>query len=251
LPITSNEIDEFLSIDIQCNMFYNNTDIKSKLKIKTYDNNDSIELYNNIDDSYIKFDDNILKIKLKNQINDNYDDIVSFSSSSNVFYKPLVVSELLFTDNTNMNSAFVSFLDTNRQLIMNNGSEQLSGQVYNSRNVTGPGFIHCNGIHALFDITAYSSTISSDKRLKNNIKILNYNNELLKLKPVTFNWNDQNRIGENVGFIAQEVEEIFPNLVKDNPDNYKTVNYTGLIPYLISHIQKLEDRINELEKKIS
>ena len=53
----------------------------------------------------------------------------------------------------------------------------------------------------------------------------------------------------NVGFIAQEIETIFPELVKNGMDNYKSVNYTGLIPYLVKHIQQLEERIQNLEKK--
>ena len=53
----------------------------------------------------------------------------------------------------------------------------------------------------------------------------------------------------NVGFIAQEVEKILPCLVKDGLDNYKSVNYVSLIPYLIKHIQTLEERIKKLETK--
>ena len=130
---------------------------------------------------------------------------------------------------------------------MNNS---VSGFNYGDTQVTGEGFIHCNGIHAQFDITAYSSTTQSDKNLKNNINPLQYNNEILKLNPVTFKWNDINKSNTcNVGFIAQEIETILPDLVKEGLDNYKSVNYTSLIPYLVKHIQNLENRILILEQK--
>ena len=52
-----------------------------------------------------------------------------------------------------------------------------------------------------------------------------------------------------MGFIAQEIETILPDLVKEGLDNYKSVNYTSLIPYLVKHIQNLENRILILEQK--
>ena len=141
----------------------------------------------------------------------------------------------------------ISLLDANKQLIMNNA---ISGFNYVDTQPTGEGFIHCNGLHAQFDITAYSTTTQSDERLKKEIKKIDYDNELLKLNPVSFKWNDANKSNtSNVGFIAQEIETIFPELVKNGIDDYKSVNYTGLIPYLVKHIQKLEERIQNLEKK--
>jgi hypothetical protein len=174
---------------------------------------------------------------------------MEFSNSANYSHKDLYVPKLVFNDGTSMTTAAISLLDVNKQLIMNNTS---SGFNYDDSLVTGEGFIHCNGLHAEFDITAYSSTTQSDKRLKKDIKNIEYNDEILKLNPVSFKWNDVNKSNtSNVGFIAQELEEILPNLVKDGYDSYKSVNYTGLIPYLVKHIQKLENRIVDLEKKIN
>jgi len=174
---------------------------------------------------------------------------MEFSNTANYSYNDLYVPKLVFNDGTSMTTAAISLLDANKQLIMNN---TVSGFTYDDSLVTGQGFIHCNGLHAEFDITAYSSTTQSDKRLKKEIKNIEYNDEILKLNPVSFKWNDVNKSNtSNVGFIAQELEEILPNLVKDGADSYKSVNYTGLIPYLVKHIQKLENRIVDLEKKIN
>ena len=146
-----------------------------------------------------------------------------------------------------MTTSAIPILNSDNQLIMNNSE---SGYNYSDNQVTGEGFIHCNGIHAEFDITAFSSTTKSDINLKKNINKLHYNNELLQLNPVTFDWKDKNKSNtSNVGFIAQEVEKILPCLVKNGLDNYKSVNYDSLIPYLIKHIQTLEERIKKLETK--
>ena len=60
-----------------------------------------------------------------------------------------------------------------------------------------------------------------------------------------------------VGYIAQEVEKILPNIV-DTHDNSaagglkdeKTINQPHLIPYLVKSIQQLSAKIDELEKKL-
>ena len=97
-------------------------------------------------------------------------------------------------------------------------------------------------------------TSTSDKNLKTNISNLENNSEnIMKLRPVEFNWNyeDDNK-KKHVGFIAQEVEEIFPELVEENvyPNGevYKGVNTNKLIPYMIDEIKLLEEKLEKLEK---
>jgi hypothetical protein len=169
-------------------------------------------------------------------------------NTSNFSHKPLYVPQIIFADGTNMNTYVTPILNDDKQIIMNNTE---SGYTYSDSQITGEGFIHCNGLHAEFDITAFSSTTKSDINLKKDVKQLEYNNELLYLNPVTFKWKDINKSNSsNVGFIAQEIEEILPNLVKEGLDNYKSVNYVSLIPYLVKHIQNLEKRIVFLEENI-
>ena len=54
------------------------------------------------------------------------------------------------------------------------------------------------------------------------------------------------------GVIAQELQEIAPDLVSDDntEDHYLAVNYTGLIPHLINVVKKQDKRIAELEARI-
>lgn len=55
--------------------------------------------------------------------------------------------------------------------------------------------------------------------------------------------------GEQIGFMAQEVQELFPELVKKDADGKLFVNYTQLIPVMAETIKNLNARLEALEKK--
>ena len=99
----------------------------------------------------------------------------------------------------------------------------------------------------------------SDKRLKTNIKPLQGAlQSVLNLQGVTFNWKDEtdHRPGQNIGFIAQEVKEIFPEIVsgggKDKEGNeiYYSIEYATLTPVLVEAIKELNTENKELKAKI-
>jgi len=109
-------------------------------------------------------------------------------------------------------------------------------------------------LQAKADIVAYSSF--SDNRLKKDIKPLANNlNKVCKLNPVEYKWKDNYRDGKTeIGLIAQEVEKIIPQVVRENKrigddTSYKQVDYEHLTATLIGAIKELEARLKELEKK--
>lgn len=123
------------------------------------------------------------------------------------------------------------------------------------------GSIYCPG-----DIVAYWSDI----RLKENIEILPSGTgvEIInKLKPSKFNWkesakeyNDTIKAGkEEIGLIAQEVQEVIPDAVIQNKSGvpahgrgeaYYTINYNKITPYLVQAIKDLTEKVNQLETEI-
>lgn len=114
-------------------------------------------------------------------------------------------------------------------------------------------------IQASEDIIGFSDL--SDKRLKNNIKGLNNSIDIVnKLNPIMFKWNENlfnsNMSGkEDVGFIAQEIEEIIPYAIRecklyDDDILYKCIKYERIIPYLVDNIKELNKKILELEKRL-
>jgi hypothetical protein len=100
---------------------------------------------------------------------------------------------------------------------------------------------------------AWQST--SDARLKTDVKDLNSTNRLLQLRAVDYLWKSQETSDEptkrNFGFIAQEVKEIFPELVGVSPDGMFSVEYTGLIAPLVKAIQEQQAMIEELKAKVA
>jgi len=96
-------------------------------------------------------------------------------------------------------------------------------------------------------------TQSSDRRLKTNISELPYGlKEILKLKPVNYNWKRYPEQQKSLGLIAQEVQPIINEIVHEaeDKDNTLSVSYTELIPVLIKAIQEQQSIIEKLQKDI-
>jgi hypothetical protein len=93
---------------------------------------------------------------------------------------------------------------------------------------------------------------TSDFRLKKNIKNLDYGlSEILKLRPVSYNWKDESNKKTKLGLIAQETELVIPEVVHapEGKDDFYGLNYADLIPVLIKSAQELNAKIEALEKE--
>jgi len=95
----------------------------------------------------------------------------------------------------------------------------------------------------------------SDARLKTDVKNLDSTSRLLQLRPVDYLWKSQETSEEpskrSFGFIAQEVKEVFPELVTVSPDGMFGVEYTGLISPLVKAIQEQQALIQSLTTRIT
>ncbi len=106
-----------------------------------------------------------------------------------------------------------------------------------------------------FGILANSFNTRSDRRLKNNIVELDSSNisKYLKLRPVTFYWNPDKQRDTKLqyGFIAQEIESIFPEMVNTGSDEMQTksVNYQALHALSLKVIQAQQAEIEALKNK--
>lgn len=111
-------------------------------------------------------------------------------------------------------------------------------------------------------IFATSTTISaiSDQRFKENIRDLDVGiSEILSLKPRTFDWKygKGKNIKNDRGFIAQEFEQVFPDLIdewkdpsSEGEEPYKSVRQ-DLIPVLVKAIQEQQQMIETLQDKVA
>ena len=103
------------------------------------------------------------------------------------------------------------------------------------------------------NITAFDVTIPSDIRLKKDVKDITNGLEIInKLRPVSFNWKKNNN--ESIGFIAQEIEEVLPEFVRDtrlNGELIKTIKQDKLIPYIVDSIKNISNRLKKYESSNS
>jgi len=126
---------------------------------------------------------------------------------------------------------------------------------YGESDTTTPGATYrldvSGSIGATADVVAY---VSSDKRLKDNIKnIANPLEKLEKLNGVEFDWNDKQDLykGHDIGVIAQEVEEVLPEIVDTRKDGHKAVKYDRMVALLIEAVKEQQQQINELKEKLN
>ena len=97
------------------------------------------------------------------------------------------------------------------------------------------------------DVTAFS-----DARLKDNVEtISDALDKVNKMRGVTFTRNDAHD-APGTGVIAQEMQEVFPIVVKENDDENNTlsVSYGNLVGVLIESIKELSDKVDTLQEEI-
>ncbi len=109
------------------------------------------------------------------------------------------------------------------------------------------------------DIIANSIAGSSDTRFKTNIlPIENPLHKVLQLRGVTFDWKTKefpNRMfSENraLGFIAQEVEQVIPEVVQteNNSEGFKSVQYDKVVALLVEAVKEQQKQIEQLQQKV-
>jgi hypothetical protein len=94
----------------------------------------------------------------------------------------------------------------------------------------------------------------SDVSLKENIDNLSDDlcDNILKVTPKKYNFIKDENKKVRYGVIAQELEELFPELITnigDEDNTIKTVNYLELIPIMIFKMKKMQEEIDELKNK--
>ena len=108
------------------------------------------------------------------------------------------------------------------------------------------GSLTCDG-----DVTAFRQTTSSDERLKKNITpISNGLDKVLKLQGVNYQFTHDRDNRREVGLIAQQVEEVVPEVIGEREDGMKTVNYGALVGVLIEAVKELTQEVETLKAKL-
>ncbi len=106
------------------------------------------------------------------------------------------------------------------------------------------------------DVIAYSTVTSSDRKLKTDIETLNDASEKVSaLRGVSFTWSHGKKTGKkDIGLIAQEVEEVVPEIVGESElldgTMAKHVDYPKVVALLIEAHKEQQEVISQLEERI-
>ena len=120
---------------------------------------------------------------------------------------------------------------------------------YNGSSMVESARFTTSSLTVIGDVVAYGSP--SDISLKENIKpIENALDKVERLQCVTFDWKESDsilNIKEDIGFIAQDVQKVLPELVRENDNGKLSLRHQGIISVLAEAIKELSDRIKVLE----
>jgi hypothetical protein len=91
---------------------------------------------------------------------------------------------------------------------------------------------------------------TSDERVKTNIVDLNTNtlDALLNIRTVSYNWLGNPTGKQQIGFLAQDLEQYFPQLVETDTDGMKSVYYAQMTPILVESLRELNIKVTDLQK---
>ncbi len=164
---------------------------------------------------------------------------------------------LLFGDTDNDGMGAVRYLnsDDSMEFYVNQGTRvaiKSNGNV--GIGTTNPGSykLYVNGI-------AYSTGgwLGSDRRFKKNIETIESPLDKIKsIEGVSYEWKTSEHKdmgfpeGRHFGVIAQEVEEVLPEIVKEGPNGDKAVAYTELVPIMTEAIKQQQKQIEQQQKQI-
>ena len=180
--------------------------------------------------------------QLSNHIDTNFGVLYENSNQTSgrtVYFDKIKVNEIQFASVSNISDI------TSLSVALGNLTTNFNS-IYQNTNVSSDKTAYFNKVIAE-NIECSNFTGLSDERLKKNIVDLkNVSGDLEKLKTVRFEWNSTSEA--DIGFIAQDVEKIFPTLVKTNKDGFKSVKYVNFVPILVQGYREQAEELRKLKK---
>ena len=132
-----------------------------------------------------------------------------------------------------MNQILQALIDSNK------GDLRLKGSMVSKRVVANNATMVKLQVNNLLSKT---HSTWSDRRLKKDIETVKETNiieKLSKLNPVKFKWRENET--QDMGFIAQEIKEIFPDAVEEHEDGFLHIHYNRLLAYMVMGMKQMNE----------
>ena len=191
------------------------------------------------------------RVKIDTQLGVNITSTTNWNTTPSA---KLVVGKILY--NTSSAAAQIHGGIRCTSFVVMHDPSTLGNSVYwsygNNGLQTGSEGSGTQNVYAGGDVVAY---YSSDPRLKKNKKKIKNPLKILdKINGYTFDWKNYAKnvgthlVGSDYGVMADEIEEVMPELVEDRDNGYKGVKYEKIVPLLIECIKEQQVQINQLKK---
>jgi hypothetical protein len=173
-------------------------------------------------------------------------EIINDTTTNSSFY-------LTLSDQTSGFQNVLNITDSKLSFNPSTGVLDVSKINVDSATITNIAFTSMNGGNIEADSATFTGTINaqdfnstSDISLKENIETLNNAiNVLNNIRPVSFVWKENGKPA--YGVIAQEVEEVLPEIVDQDKHGVKRVAYSQIIPFLVQVIQEQNKEIQNIK----
>ncbi len=144
----------------------------------------------------------------------------------------------------------LSLKNSNNEIVTFSTDAQLKNELGNY--VAKSGDTMTGSLTVQGDITASGVVYSSDRKLKENIRPLEDDilTKVMKLTPTRYNFKSDELKQEEIGFIAQEVREVFPEYVREKEDT-QYVDYAKMCSILCKAVQELNQKVTDLQNQLN
>ncbi len=158
----------------------------------------------------------------------------------------IAIGDLTASGNVSI-AGTLTYQDVTNMDVLGIGTFQQGIQILaNGVNVTGFSTFK-TGVNITGVCTATDFNSTSDTSVKKNIQVIEDPlASIVRIEGVTFTWKDTGK--NSAGVIAQNLEKVLPNLVSNG--DLKSVNYNGLIGYLIEAVKSQQAQIDELKSRL-
>jgi hypothetical protein len=168
-------------------------------------------------------------------------------------------NQLLTSESSNIiiGAATSSATGISNALVIGSGTGTAQGNLSTATICGINGATSASGVAVLINSSNVLGTTTSSREFKTNIQdMANQSREIYNLRPVTFNYkpdgthvSQEDSLLKQYGLIAEEVEEIIPELAKYNKEGkVESVRYLNLIPMLLNELQKLRKEFDEYKR---